>query len=67
METVRLRSKVGPLHCTWRPTPLDKLHFDWTFDNNLRCEVPARWWESIKDSFLDSRTGVKYKQALVEL
>lgn len=74
METVTLKSRVGPINLAYRPIimtrvgPMPEKHlFHFTQDNDFRVAVPRDWWEQIKGSWLDKTANLKYKEALIEL
>jgi hypothetical protein len=57
METVTLKSQVGPVHLTYRPDPYSKAEYDFNFDNNFMVTVPKSWWEANEGATLDSNEG----------
>lgn len=60
METVTLKSKVGPVSLTHRPDTYTKEVYDFSFDNDFTVTVPKSWWEAVEDSaYLDSREGTR--------
>ena len=60
METVTLKSLIGPVHLTHRPDPYSKAEYDFSFDNDFRVTVPKYWWEAVESTgSLDRRDGTK--------
>jgi len=60
METVTLKSQVGPVHLTHRPDTYSKVEYDWCFENDFTLTVPKSWWESVEaGGTLDARDGTK--------
>ena len=70
METVTLKSRIGPFTATYRPIvdgAYEKHVFDWCFDNDFRVAVPKQWWEEISPEFIDRTNNLRYKEAFLEL
>jgi hypothetical protein len=60
METVTLKSTVGPVSLTYRPDSYTKAVYDFNFDNDFTVTVPKSWWEAVEASgSLDNRDGTR--------
>jgi hypothetical protein len=60
METVTLKSQVGPVCLTSRPDPYTKEVYDFNFDNDFMVTVPKSWWETVEaGESLDRRDGTR--------
>lgn len=67
MKTVLLKSKVGATGFTHRPSPYEKMRFDFNFENDFRCQVPSSIWERLKSEYFDRSARLTYKEAFREL
>lgn len=61
METVTLKSMIGPVILTSRPDPYTKNVYDWNFDNNFIVTVPKSWWGDHEEAYLDHRDGTRLR------
>lgn len=70
MKTVRLHSRVGPVHLRRRVVDNGVYRIenhDWDFENGFNHEVPVDYWEELAPQFLDRVTGLKYSEALIPI
>lgn len=74
MGMVVLKSRYGPFHMTRReqiPSAVGfqsaRVDYDWSFDNDFRCAVPAHVWEDVKEQWYDKRLCLRYRDILTEL
>jgi hypothetical protein len=67
MEQVLLKSQVGPMEITYRPTDTQRFKFVWGFDNDFKCAVPLKWWEERADTVFDRESGKLFRQVFQPL
>ncbi len=71
METVRLKSRVGPTGVTIRKQlengRIVKREYHWNLDNSCITVMLREDWEALEDGFLDKKANLRYKDALIEL
>jgi len=73
METVTLKSRVGPVSFTRRVRIIhesgkafyDVRTYDLNFDNGFKAAVPQSVWGELENEFLDKKIGLRYRDALI--
>jgi hypothetical protein len=73
METVTLKSRVGPLSFTRRTfvthesgkTFYEVRTYEFNNDNGCKMAVPQQVWAELSGEFLDSKTRLRYRDALI--
>jgi len=72
METVILRSKIGPTQYTYRPATggdygmqYGKFVREFTIDNSLKVTVPKQEWEHLEELDFDRTAGLKFKNCFL--
>ena len=62
MKTVILKAKQ-PTALTWHYSPnRPGIRYEFSLDNDCRCEVPVEFWEGIRDSLFDQREKIRYHE-----
>lgn len=70
LKTVLLKSRVGPCQFTIHDPPWApglSMTVEFSIDRDCRERVPVHWWEQQKEEYMDRVTGLKYKEAFLEL
>ena len=67
METLRLKSRVGPTKLRCGNVLSNSRTPDWvanfSLDNDCTAEVPSEWWEHVNDQFFDRKLNLRYREA----
>ncbi len=62
MKTLILKAKQ-PTALSWHFSQnMPAKRFEFNLDNDCRCEVPAEFWEGIRDGVFDARENIKYHE-----